>query len=117
MLTPTLNRRREGSVGRFTPVMVKHLVPAEVDLNSAGADFWRRYHAFRRARHAETRPDDPIEPDEVVARRMRMGRKFQTDVYHEVARDGVMIGWLHGHTVSPGAPGYETNRDFFQADG
>ncbi len=48
---------------------------------------------------------------------MRMGRQFQTDAHYEVARDGVMIGWLHGHTVSPGAPGYETNRDFFETDG
>src|SRR2546423_7314865 len=117
MVTPTLNRRPPALVGGWASVMTHDLVPIEVDPNSADSAFWRRYHAFRRARHAETRPDDPIEPDEVVARRMRMGRKFQTDVYHEVARDGVMIGWLHGHTVSPAAPGYETNRDFFEADG
>ena len=61
--------------------MVKDLVPVEVDLNSAGADFWRRYHAFRRARHADTNPDDPIEPDEVWALRLRMGRKHLTDAH------------------------------------
>ena len=45
--------------------------PVEVDVATAGADFWKRYHTFRRLRHAERRPDDPITPDEVVEGEMK----------------------------------------------
>ena len=96
--------------------MVKDLVPVEVDPNSAGADFWSRYHAFRRARHAETRPDDPILPDSVAEVRMKFVHEFDVHVYYEIARDGEMLSWFTGHTVRPGAPGYEENKDFFEGD-
>ncbi len=96
--------------------MVKELVPLEVDPNSADADFWRRYHAFRRARHAETRPDDPILPDAIAERRLKLVRKFDIDAYYEIVSDGRMASWFSGHTVRPGAPGYEKNRDFYEAD-
>jgi GNAT superfamily N-acetyltransferase len=96
--------------------MVKDLVPVEVDPNSAGADFWRRYHAFRRARHAIERPDDPILPDAIAEKRLRLVRKFDIDVCYEIVRDGEMVSWFTGHTVRPGSPGYEKNRDFFEAD-
>ena len=96
--------------------MVTDLVPVQVDPNSADAGFWRRYHAFRRARHAETRPEDPLDPDEVAERRMKMTRKFDIDLYYEIARDGQMVSWFTGHTVKPGSPGYGKNRDFFDAE-
>jgi mycothiol synthase len=116
MVTPTLKRRPSGAVGRWALAMVKDLVPVEVDPNSADADFWRRYHVFRRARHAETRPEDPILPDEIEERQMKLVRQFDIDIRFEVSRDGEMVSWLHGHTVRPGAPGYEKNRDFLEAD-
>jgi GNAT superfamily N-acetyltransferase len=97
--------------------MVKDLVPVEVDPNSADADFWRRYHAFRRARQAYERPDDPILPDAVAEKRLRLVRAFDIDVCFEIVRDGEMVSWLTAHTMKPGAPGYETNRDFLEADG
>jgi GNAT superfamily N-acetyltransferase len=96
--------------------MLDELVPVEVDPNSADSDFWRRYHAFRRARHAETRPDDPILPDEMAERRMKLVRQFDVDVRYEMSRNGEMICWFTGHTVRPGSPGYEKNRDFFDAE-
>ena len=98
--------------------MVKDLVPVEVDPNSAGAEFWRRYHVFRRERHAATRPDDPILPDGVATAELKAmsAREFDIQVYFEISRDGEMISWFHGHTVRPGSPGYEKNRDFFEAN-
>jgi GNAT superfamily N-acetyltransferase len=95
--------------------MVKDLVPVEVDPNSADTAFWKRYHAFRRARHAEAWPDDPILPDAIAERRLRLVREFDIDLYYEIARGDEMISWFSGHTVRPGSPGYEKNRDFFEA--
>ena len=97
--------------------MVKDVLPVEVDPNSADEAFWRRYHAFRRERHAETRPDDPILPDAVDEARLRHkhARQFDVQVYYEIARDGEMLSWFSGHTVAPASPGYEKNKDFFEA--
>ncbi len=50
--------------------MTTRWTPVEVDAAKATPDFWARYHAFRRLRHAETRPDDPITPDDVVEKEM-----------------------------------------------
>lgn len=35
----------------------------DFDPPSASADLWARYHTYRRARHAESRPGDPVTPD------------------------------------------------------
>jgi mycothiol synthase len=97
--------------------MVKHLVPAPVDANSASADFWRRYHAFRRDRHLETRPDDPLLPDDVEEAKLRQAHNFEIVYRYEIARDGEMLSWLGCNTVKPGAPGYESNRHVLHAGG
>ena len=95
--------------------MVKDVVPAAVDANSAPPDFWTRYHAFRRARQLEYRPDDPIVPDEVEETRMKTPKAFE-DVYrYEIERDGQMLSWFGCGTARAGAPGYEKNRHLMGA--
>lgn len=93
--------------------MTTDLIPHEVDLDSAREEFWRRYHAFRRARHAETRPDDWYLPDDFEEQRLQAKLKFEINVCYEVVRDGEMVAWLRTAVTRPGAPGYEQNRDFF----
>lgn len=95
--------------------MVKDLIPAPVDANSASPDFWRRYHAFRRARHLETRPDDPILPDAVEEIKLRGERKSEIVYRYEVARGGELLSWLECNTKRPSSPGYESNRHLFHA--
>jgi GNAT superfamily N-acetyltransferase len=95
--------------------MVKDLLPAQVDANSASADFWRRYHAFRRDRHFETRRDDPILPDAVEETKLRGERTFEIVYRYEIARDGELLSWLECHTMRPGGPGYESNKHLFSA--
>ena len=92
--------------------MATDLIPREVDLNSAGADFWRRYHAFRRVRHAEVKPDDPFTPDDLEQRRLLFDLKYEINDCFEVVRDGEMVAWLRTAATRPGAPGYEDNRSF-----
>jgi GNAT superfamily N-acetyltransferase len=95
--------------------MIKHLVPAEVNPNSADRDFWRRFHAFRRERQMETRPDDPVVPDHVEETSMRHDRQSMIVYRYEIADKREMLSWFDGHTARPGSPGYESNRHLFNA--
>ncbi len=95
--------------------MSNDLMPVEIEPQRAGSDFWKRYHAFRRLRHGETRPDDPIRPDDVEARRMQRDDPFETRYFYEITRDGMMLSWLSGLTTSPGSPGYDSNKHLFEA--
>ncbi|HLZ96153.1 MAG TPA: GNAT family N-acetyltransferase [Candidatus Dormibacteraeota bacterium] len=95
--------------------MVKDLLPREVDANSAPPDFWARYHAFRRARQVESRPDDPLVPDEIEEARMRRPRDFEIVHRYEISRDGEMLSWFGCGTAAPSAPGYEKNRHLMGA--
>jgi len=81
-------------------------------LNSAGEDFWRRYHEFRRARHTETRPEDPIAPDDVERRRLVDQLRYEINDSYEVVSGGRMVAFLRTAVTRPGAPGYEENRQF-----
>lgn len=92
--------------------MSAELISHEVDLGSAGEDFWRRYHAFRRSRHVETRPDDWYLPDDFEKNRLLAKLKFEINVCHEVVDNGAMVAWLRTAVTRPGAPGYEENREF-----
>ena len=46
--------------------MAHTLMPVAVDAEAAPREFWTRYHAYRRLRQAESRPDDPVKPDNLV---------------------------------------------------
>ena len=65
--------------------MVGELVPVPVDPAAAGRDFWRRYHAFRRARQEAARPDDPLQSDEEEEALMKRAEEG-------ILRSGVPIG-------------------------
>lgn len=85
-------------------------------MNSAPPEFWARYHAFRRARHMEARPDDPIIPDEAEEARMKRPREFEISYRYELSRAGEMLSWFGCGTAKPGAPGYENNRHLMAAE-
>jgi mycothiol synthase len=96
--------------------MTNRMMPIEVDAKTAGPDFWKRYHVYRRIRHAEVRPDDPIRPDDLERERMRRASPFDITYRYEIARDGVMLSWFGGRTARPGSPGYDSNKHLFDAD-
>lgn len=91
-------------------------LPAPVDYKTAGRDFWNRYHELRRVRQQESRPDDPLRPDELEEASLQRESPF--DIYHrfEIASDGRMLGWLRGSTSKPGSPGHDSNKHLFWAD-
>jgi mycothiol synthase len=96
--------------------MISELTPVRVDPRSADASFWRRYHSLRRLRHAELWPEDPLRPDEVIETLMKRGDPFESHEYYEMSRDGAIVSWFHGETVTPDNPEYATNKHLYWAD-
>jgi mycothiol synthase len=88
----------------------------EVDATRAGPDFWKRYHAYRRARHRELRPDDPMRPDDQEEILMKRHNPFEFVYRYEIEREGVMLSWFGARANRPDAPGYETNKHLFSAE-
>src|ERR1700680_4148687 len=95
--------------------MSNELLPVEVDPKRSGPEFWMRSHAYRRLRHEETRPDDPIRPDELDEARMRRDDPFETRYHYEIAREGMILSWFSASTPAPGSPGYDSNKHIFEA--
>jgi GNAT superfamily N-acetyltransferase len=96
--------------------MIGNLSPAAVVPKTARRDFWARYHAYRRLRHAETRPEDPVKPDDLVEKEMTREDAFDVRYRYEVARDGQLLSWFYASTSRPGSPGYDTNKHIMWAD-
>ena len=96
--------------------MIGNLSPAAVDTKTASEDFWKRYHAYRRLRHAETRPEDPVQPDDLVEKDMKRDDPFEIKYRYEISRDGVLLSWFNASTSKPGSPEYETNKHILWAD-
>jgi GNAT superfamily N-acetyltransferase len=91
--------------------------PVEVDPQNASQDFWARYHAYRRLRHAETRPDDPITPDEVVEGELKREDPYELHFRYEISDGTQMLSWLTAGAIRPGTPGYDTNKHLLWVDG
>src|SRR2546428_12998427 len=96
--------------------MVGELVPSPVDPVIAGADFWRRYHEFRRVRQKETRPDEPVRNDADEEAHLKRISPFQAEKYFEVSRGRDMLGLLQMSLVEPAPPPYEPNSHLCEAD-
>jgi hypothetical protein len=82
------------------------------DPPNASPDVWRLYHGYRRLRHAERTPGDPIEPDEVIETKLRhpdpdfeSRRSLLVKDHTGQAVSSYFAGWVPSH-----APGYESSR-------
>jgi GNAT superfamily N-acetyltransferase len=96
--------------------MIGNLPPGAVDAKTAPQEFWARYHAFRRLRHVETRPEDPVQPDDLAELDMKRDDPFEIKYRYEIARDGVLLSFFNATTSKPGTPEYETNKHILWAD-
>jgi GNAT superfamily N-acetyltransferase len=83
-----------------------------VDTKSASREFWTRYHAYRRLRHAEAHPGDPVKPDELAELELKHEDPFEIKYRYEISRDGQMLSEFFAATAKPGTPGYESNKPF-----
>jgi GNAT superfamily N-acetyltransferase len=96
--------------------MIADLSPVAVQAETAPREFWDRYHAFRRIRHAETRPHDPVKPDDLVEKDLKHREPFDIRHRYELVRDGLLVSWFVASTAKPGSPGYESNKHILWAD-
>lgn len=82
------------------------------DPETASAEDWARYHRYRRARHAESRPEDPISPDALVERQMKQPDRFSVRHRDLVERDGEILANLYTDWMTPEAPAYASNAQY-----
>ncbi len=82
------------------------------DPKTASRQEWKRFHKFRRARHEETDPDDPVMDDETVEGLMK-----RPDPNWELTRfavidsqSGYLIAMLHFDVAKEDSPDYEDNK-------
>ncbi|HEV2967884.1 MAG TPA: GNAT family N-acetyltransferase [Candidatus Dormibacteraeota bacterium] len=95
--------------------MVAEAEARRVEFKSEDRDFWSRYHEYRRLRHKESRPDDPLRPDDVEEALLKRDSPFDIHHHHEVVQDGRLVSWFSGSTSKPGTPGHESNKHLFWA--
>lgn len=85
------------------------LVP--FDPKTATRREWARFHAFRRTRHAERDPDDPLLGDEATEALMRRDDPIGVSMRFAVVRDrpAKQIGLLELEIFRPESPSYKGN--------
>jgi mycothiol synthase len=96
--------------------MVGEMRAVRFDPQRADAGAWARYHELRHIKHAEMRPDDPLEPDDVVEVRMKKASMFEARHHFEMSRDGVMVSTFGSENVTPANPEYATNKHLMWGD-
>ncbi len=83
------------------------------DPQRATREEWARFHAYRRERHAETDPDDPLLADATVEAQQRKPDTAWKELgFPVVDVDGSdeWIGWQTLEFARPEGPGYEKNK-------
>ena len=83
------------------------------DPETASRAEWTRYHAYRRLRHAETDPGDPLAKDATVEAWMRRPQPTWQQLHYAVLgpeRPGSQIGGVYYEGSRPGSPSHETNK-------
>jgi GNAT superfamily N-acetyltransferase len=96
--------------------MVREVVPAPVDPETADRDLWTRYHAFRRTRQRVHRPDDPLKGDVEEEALLKRDDPYAFHERFEVERDGAMVALFEGSTVTPRSPEFESSKHLYEAD-
>src|SRR5258708_19997372 len=87
-------------------------MPVSVELvpGTASRGEWERYHAFRRRKQAERRPEDPLVPDDVTEGRLTRPDPFQETRRHRAAQGREGAGEPEAAPPLPPAPAPEPNR-------
>jgi mycothiol synthase len=84
---------------------------------SASRDEWARYHAYRRLRRAEFRPDEPLPPDEVIELRQKRPDPHQWRRWFHTVDGDVVVGELEAEGARPESPEYATNSHLLWTEG
>lgn len=77
---------------------------------------WDRYHIYRRIRHEERRPEDPLWPDDEVEEMMKRDHPHYISRYFGALDGDDLVSTFYAGVVKPEAPEYETNKHLIWAD-
>lgn len=91
--------------------------PVEFKPREASREDWGLLHDYRRIRHAEIRPDDPITPEEQAEASMKYESPHGLQRYFVLKDGGRFISVLGGSVLKPESPGYEENKHVLFAGG
>lgn len=91
--------------------------PHEFKPREASREEWARYHTYRRIRHQEVRPEDPLAPDEQIEKSMKREDPFNLNRQYVVAADDRIVSFYGAGAVKPDAPGFDTNKQYLWAHG
>ncbi|HEV2032665.1 MAG TPA: hypothetical protein VGU71_00435 [Candidatus Dormibacteraeota bacterium] len=93
------------------------LVPAEIDPQTASREWWRRFHAYRRIRHFEVRPEDPFTPDDLDEAWMSKDDPFKFRRLFCIDDGERLVSTLVAFAHKPGTPDYDGNRHLLRVEG
>ncbi len=91
--------------------------PVEFKPKKATREEWDLYHAYRRIRHQDTRPDDPVTPDELVEKSMKRDDPFGENKTFVIISDGRIVSGFGAGVMKSNAPGYESNKQYLWGGG
>jgi len=83
------------------------IVVRDFDPQAASREDWQRLHAFRRARHAEDHPGEPVVPDADFEQELRLHRPLNASRRFIATRHGEFVGNLILMFRREGSPGCE----------
>src|ERR1051325_2626521 len=97
--------------------MVGELTPTRIDPKTASAETWRGLSHHRAREEEKNRPpDDPVQPDGEIEKRMKKGNPFEHQHWYVIERDGVGLSSFYAESVTPANAEYETNKHLFWTD-
>lgn len=83
----------------------------DFDPETATPEMWRLYHDYRRARQAEREPEDPIPPDDVAEKALRLEREDEDWAHYDavIVHEGKLVSYFSAGAPKPGTTDYVNN--------
>jgi GNAT superfamily N-acetyltransferase len=91
--------------------------PVEFKPKEASREDWAKFHEYRRVRHMDTDPEDPITPDDIVEMNYLKDDPFGDQREFVLFDKDKKIASLGIYALKPGAPGYEENKEHLWGGG
>lgn len=90
-----------------------------LDPFNATDEEWKSYHQYRRKRHPEVNPGDPVSADEIIERGLRFRQKenhIETHTVHLKGNPKEQIGLVRLSVLKESSPSYKDNRHVSNVD-
>lgn len=88
----------------------------EIEPKKMTREEWTAFHIYRRARHDELRPEDPLTPDDIRETEMKQDDPDNIPRRFVVYQDGKVVSGFGAGAKRPESPSYESNKHLLWAD-